>query len=264
MAINRTPFNALIDDDGSGTTGTPWNKARIAGVILDPVDASLADVALKNAANTFTQDQTIESSTTPQLNFLENDQPVDQRYLRLVAGNGGLFINATNDANTVASSLLSLTRDGDATIGRKLTVTTDIYEKARTTPMGHWSDVPFSAANFSANGGGTWTIGAAAVLVNRYALMGKTLHWRMYVSWFSGSNTVAGTVSSLNIALPGGAMGLDQTSLNPIAYGFDGGVVTAMHANIGGPTWISIYKTSGSNFTAGAVGVAATMTFEIV
>jgi hypothetical protein len=42
MAIDRTAFNALVDDDGSGTTGTPWEKARIAGVILDPVDAALA------------------------------------------------------------------------------------------------------------------------------------------------------------------------------------------------------------------------------
>jgi hypothetical protein len=41
MAINRAPFNALVDDDGSNTLGTPWNKAAIAGVILDPVDAAL-------------------------------------------------------------------------------------------------------------------------------------------------------------------------------------------------------------------------------
>jgi Chaperone of endosialidase len=41
MAINRTPFNALVDDDGSGTTGTPWNKAQIQGVLLDPIDTAL-------------------------------------------------------------------------------------------------------------------------------------------------------------------------------------------------------------------------------
>lgn len=39
MAINRAPFNALVDDDGSNTIGTIWNKAQIAGVILNPVDA---------------------------------------------------------------------------------------------------------------------------------------------------------------------------------------------------------------------------------
>jgi len=42
MAINRGPFNALVDDDGSGTTGTLWNKSAIASTILDPVDVALA------------------------------------------------------------------------------------------------------------------------------------------------------------------------------------------------------------------------------
>jgi hypothetical protein len=40
--INRAPFNALVDDDGTNTKGTFWNKARIQGVLLDPVDAAIA------------------------------------------------------------------------------------------------------------------------------------------------------------------------------------------------------------------------------
>lgn len=39
MAIDRTAFNALVNDDGSNTTGTIWDKSAIAGSILDPVDA---------------------------------------------------------------------------------------------------------------------------------------------------------------------------------------------------------------------------------
>jgi hypothetical protein len=38
MAINRTWWNNLVDDDGSGITGTIWNKAVIAG-LLDAIDA---------------------------------------------------------------------------------------------------------------------------------------------------------------------------------------------------------------------------------
>jgi hypothetical protein len=41
-AINRAPFNALVDDDLSGLTGSAWDKAAIKNVILDPVDAALA------------------------------------------------------------------------------------------------------------------------------------------------------------------------------------------------------------------------------
>ena len=59
MAINRTPYNNLIDDDGSNTVGSVWNKAAIKDVLLDPIDValfdqhiatSMADVAY-NAAN---------------------------------------------------------------------------------------------------------------------------------------------------------------------------------------------------------------------
>lgn len=45
MPVNRAPFNALVDDDGSNTVGSVWSKAQIAGVILDPVDAALATLA---------------------------------------------------------------------------------------------------------------------------------------------------------------------------------------------------------------------------
>ena len=38
MAINRAPFNALVDDDGSGSIGTIWNKNQINTVLLNPID----------------------------------------------------------------------------------------------------------------------------------------------------------------------------------------------------------------------------------
>jgi hypothetical protein len=40
MAIDRTPFNALVDDIGDGVSGSIWNKNAIKSVILDPVDAA--------------------------------------------------------------------------------------------------------------------------------------------------------------------------------------------------------------------------------
>jgi hypothetical protein len=39
MAIDRAPWNALVDDDGSNLVGSIWNKNQIKTVILDPVDA---------------------------------------------------------------------------------------------------------------------------------------------------------------------------------------------------------------------------------
>jgi hypothetical protein len=45
MPIDRTAFNALLDDDGSGTTGSVWNKAAIDSVLLDPMDAAIVGQA---------------------------------------------------------------------------------------------------------------------------------------------------------------------------------------------------------------------------
>src|SRR5262245_18316642 len=41
MPIDRTWFNNLVDDDGSGNVGTIWNKATIKG-LLDSIDGMFA------------------------------------------------------------------------------------------------------------------------------------------------------------------------------------------------------------------------------
>lgn len=45
MPLNRTWWNNLIDDDGSGLVGTVWNKAVIAGQ-LDMIDAMWASTTI--------------------------------------------------------------------------------------------------------------------------------------------------------------------------------------------------------------------------
>jgi hypothetical protein len=50
MAIDRGPWNALVDDDGSNLVGTVWNKDKIKTVILDPVDAAIVAPAWQTVA----------------------------------------------------------------------------------------------------------------------------------------------------------------------------------------------------------------------
>ena len=40
--IDRAPWSALVDDDGSNLVGTVWNKDKIKTVLLDPIDAAIA------------------------------------------------------------------------------------------------------------------------------------------------------------------------------------------------------------------------------
>jgi hypothetical protein len=124
--IDRTNFNLLVDDSGSGTDGTILNKAQIAAVILDQVDALIA-------------------------------------------------------AAIVFGSTIS--------------------ERGRTTPMGEWINVTFSAGNFTGNGSMTWTLASGDQVTFKYTLIGKT----MIVSVVLQTTTVGGTPNTdLRIAIPGG------------------------------------------------------------
>src|SRR5580765_6360587 len=44
ITIDRTNYNALVDDDGTNTKGTPWSKNQVKIVLMDPIDAALAKV----------------------------------------------------------------------------------------------------------------------------------------------------------------------------------------------------------------------------
>ena len=52
--LDRTWFDALVNDDGSNTLGTNWNKARIAE-LLDSVDALLTGILSITGPLTVTQ-----------------------------------------------------------------------------------------------------------------------------------------------------------------------------------------------------------------
>jgi hypothetical protein len=82
--------------------------------------------------------------------------------------------------------------------------------------MGHWIDVPYSAANFGATGG-TWTVTAGNVGRFSYALVGKTA---FIVLTLDGSVTT-GAPTSLNLVLPftmlGNQTGAFHFYVNPTA-----------------------------------------------
>ena len=128
---------------------------------------------------------------------------------------------------------------------------------------GQWVDIPFSAANFTATGG-TWTVGAPAIVRNRYAVIGKTLHWSIYVSWFSGSNVIGGAPTKIGF----GGLPYVINGAQAQAVDYQGGiggvpVVGGLYAESNG-TVMQISKSNGAAFAASDVpGMIATMTWEI-
>jgi hypothetical protein len=69
VAIDRTPYNALVDDDGSNTVGTLWTKAKVASVLLDPIDAAIATVGISCRATNASGTLSVASATVVPVTF---------------------------------------------------------------------------------------------------------------------------------------------------------------------------------------------------
>jgi hypothetical protein len=162
-----------------GLSTTPLNASNLSsGTVADARLSS--NVPLKNAANTFTQDQRFEK-TTPVLKIVNAAATANARIFRLYNSGPQLVFDAVSDDEATQSSYpLQLDRNGD------VLCYANIYEKRRTTPMGHWSDVPFNVGNFGVYGG-TWTVASGNIQLNRYTLIGTTLSWSLSLSGSSAS-----------------------------------------------------------------------------
>jgi hypothetical protein len=189
--------------------------ATITAKTLTDIETTVPTLAGTNVftgANTFTAQQTL-STGSPILLFSNTAGPTDQKHLRLINVGGTFWMQALNDAlSVVIASPLKMDWTGN------VFVAADVSEKGRLTPMGHWIDVPFTAANFSGSGGMTWTVGAAAITRNRYCLIGNTMVWSLALSAGPTANSLTGTASAaIAITIPAGKLGpVGQTQL--VAY----------------------------------------------
>jgi len=110
--------------------------------------------------------------------------------------------------------------DGTGTTGTILNnaVKTQLYDQidtalAQVAPgaaTGLWQAVPFNAANFYADSPMAWVVEAGDVAINRYTVIGKTLHWYVYLN----ATSITGTgTTALRIVLPGGYTSSGGTSV---------------------------------------------------
>lgn len=141
--------------------------ASITAKTLTDVETEFATVARLNAPNTFTGIQRIESAA-PVLMFYETGAPADARLWDIVAYGQTLEFRSLNDAANAVLTQSLLSRSGDLTLAR------DLYEKGRTTPLGHWID-------------GTSYIPAGWTGTYQYALTGRAMLLIVYISTTLGA-----------------------------------------------------------------------------
>jgi hypothetical protein len=136
----------------------------------------------------------------------------------------------------------------------------ELYNQIDATVGGVWQNVPYAAGNFTGSGGMTWTVDAGAQALNRYALMGKTLFWAVYIA----GGQVGGTASnSLYITIPGGYSAGIYRGGNATAQLYDGihqaGFVSVESAG----TKLRIQKITEANFSLGLSYIRFSTILEI-
>jgi len=185
--------------------------------------------------------------------------PVNAEIVRVTARAGDVFTITRAQEGTTAKPIA---------IGYLIanTATAKTFTDIEAQVGGGWQDVPFLASNFSAQSPMTWTVGAGAIVRNRYALTGKTLLWSFYVSWFSGGNVLGGSPSSaLVMKLPGGlTAAASQIALLDYTPGVTGiAAAGGLYASTSGQTLL-VQKVNNANFALADVpGIVANVMLEV-
>jgi len=189
--------DAITALDGSVITSGTLADARLS-----------ANIPRLTVANTFTTGQIIQGTTSARQIFTDPSQVANARSFQAYVGAQKFAITAVNDAvDTNLATPLQLDRTGAAFIG------TDVYEKGRPTPIGHWTAMPYSAGMFTAYPSGTWAVDAGDVVTLSYMLVGKTL----WLTYLLVTMSVTGAPTELRLALPGGYV-CGLTTVNTAAY----------------------------------------------
>jgi hypothetical protein len=231
--------------------------ATITAKSLTDVETEFAAYARLTAANTFTEPQTFrDSGGVVRLKLNDLSQPVDTRRIELQNYGQRLHLSAINDAETQGAEMLALDRIGNTFIVK------DLYEKQRTTPMGHWIDIPFNAANFSTpTAGATWTVTSQVTFA--YTLIGKTVSLLLYVA--HPAATITGAPVRLYVTLPA-VITPGRSVGTPYSYSGASGATsgTGVAFMNGGSVIIDLLRdVAGTTFPAGGVYLYLTLTYSI-
>jgi hypothetical protein len=192
--LDRTWFNALVDDTGSGTTGTIWNKAQLANE-LNAIDSALAPLAA-GPASAVSGDVATFADTTGKLvsdsGLLASTLVKDTNYVDL-AYNAANFTASPGTWTVSAANFVSfryIVHGHVATVTIALTNTT-----IGGSPTTLFIQVPWTVT--SPGGAGAFMSGTVPTLA--YIDSGQT---QIHLGHSDGSAWGAGSFWGLYLTLP--------------------------------------------------------------
>jgi hypothetical protein len=196
---------------------------------------------------------TLQTTGPVKLGFNDLSQPANTRRFRIFNANQEFSVEAVDDAEAVLhAKSLKLTRAGDGYIWR------DIYEKQRTTALGHWMDVPYNAANFTVVPSGTWTVPSGSISTYAYCLIGKT----MVLAFYAVNTTVSGSPTQLRVSIPAGMTATREFRTAAI-FNDAGTDTTGILGISAGATSVYVGKLQTAAFIAGTSHVFFSLSFQV-
>jgi len=277
MAIDRGPWNALVDDDGSNLVGTVWNKDKIKTVILDPVDAALlttggvSDIRESTAVGTVNdwnislsgKNTTLLWDGVSNLTVTGIAGGVTGQILtiRNRSGSGVMTFPHYNSNSQVDNRFINMASSAPTSIASNGVVSFVKRGGGVWEMIGHeqgaWITPPFVASDYP----GAWSaLSAGHVTQARYRLSGKTLQWVVYVSGAPCTATLA------QRKFFGGFAGANGSAYHPGTHNFtdSGGPGAGFYQHATAAT-IDFYKTNAAGlFLAGTLSLNASGVHEVL
>ena len=134
----------------------------------------------------------------------------------------------------------------------------ELHGQVAPATTGKWNAVPFLASNFSVTSGG-WTVVAADVFINKYAVVRKTVFWTLWIT--NTNNTViTGAPPNLQITPP---LPFDANYYTTrLAYFYNAGTyLTDGYGYASGNKFVILSNASGTPYVAGQVAMGFTLIY---
>jgi hypothetical protein len=256
--LDRTWYNALVDDAGTGTTGTVWNKAQINN-LLNSVDNSLAPLPAGPATSTAgdvatftdTTGKVVGDSGVAVATVARGAASATAGHLATFADSSGKVLS---DSGVVAATVVT----GPATAGNGNVALFGDTTGKLLSDLGAGAPViiPFNAANF-VGVGSTWTVAAAQVPINQYVKIAHLCAWTILI--YNTTSLSAPTNQLQVLGLPAA-----YQTVNSIGWGYFGGAWHPIATVLGGGSGllqIFVDPNSATSFPAGALGFNLTLAY---
>lgn len=293
MALDRSWYNSLVNDDGSGKTGTIWRKEDV-GALMSAVDEEIlrldteigiSKVKYLTGVSGVVNDLELPPSTS--LVVVRNTLPltitgmgggVPGQTVTLVAAGDGVVSLTNRDIRSLeGNQLLNTVTSGPTPLAPQYGRAQYVYDaqaginlwRLVSHVQGQALQVPYDPANFTANNGATWTVSPDAAADYAYLITGKTLAVNVWVNSLApGGSTLTAGASVVGIRLPNGYR-FARTQRSPSAIFWRSPTVTGVCLCASNPNGTDLSFTQDVNnpptvWPAGLLGVVGALFFELV